>query len=82
MLFESCYKLYEQFPNDDGLEQALQNRFKGLPLHRLCYFQANKPRNVTVRRLGDTNLFRGVEPYYETGDKQDTFGMTPLHILA
>ena len=34
-----------------------------------------------IKSLG-SSLFRGVEPYYETGDKQDTFGMTPLHILS
>lgn len=80
-MFEYCNKLYEQFPNDHCLEQSLQNRFKGLPIHRLCYFQASKPQVKNIKSLG-SSLFRGVEPYYETGDKQDTFGMTPLHILS
>ena len=80
-LFERCNKLYEQYSNDDEFEESLQSRFKGLPIHRLCYFEANKSHVWNIDSLG-RSLFRGAEHYYDTVDKQDTFGMTPLHILT
>lgn len=76
-----CDSLQSQFPHAGELEHALQTRFSGLPLHRLCYYQGSMKQNSSLKELG-RNLFFGVDRYYPTLDKQDRFGMTPLHILC
>jgi hypothetical protein len=76
-----CDSLQSQFSDWGDLEHALQNRFSGLPIHRLCYYQGYAPATATLKGLGSSLLF-GVERYYPTLEKQDKFGMTPLHILS
>lgn len=56
---------------------ALRNRFKGLPIHRVCYYHSYDPEAVAVGELTN-ELSRSIAKQRQ----QDCIGMTPLHILA
>jgi hypothetical protein len=76
--FMGCVKLKEMFPedeNDERLMQELKNRFKGLHVHRLCYFQSYHSATTILAEL------KKVMPETPSCGR-DVFGMTPLHILA
>jgi len=65
------------------LSTLLSNRFDGLDIHKLCYFQSYLTTHEAV-----SNLRRAISPYQwlgrkdKTGSEKDCLGMTPLHILA
>ena len=73
--------LAQKFPNDDDdctkMTDAFKEntRFDGLPIHSLCYYQPHYPEMLEALR--DT-----VKSDRLSGETSDTFGMTPLHILA
>eukprot|EP00980_Cylindrotheca_fusiformis_P025917 scaffold14886_cov108-Cylindrotheca_fusiformis.AAC.5 len=62
---------------DDDLADSLKSRFFGLPLHRLCYYQSYHPPS---RTMGQLQRLLDADPM--AAAKVDTFGMTPLHVLA
>eukprot|EP00571_Detonula_confervacea_P007130 CAMPEP_0172325076 /NCGR_PEP_ID=MMETSP1058-20130122/53089_1 /TAXON_ID=83371 /ORGANISM="Detonula confervacea, Strain CCMP 353" /LENGTH=628 /DNA_ID=CAMNT_0013041527 /DNA_START=19 /DNA_END=1905 /DNA_ORIENTATION=+ len=70
------------FPKDfPALVDALKNRFDGLSIHKICYYQSKYPTSVIEslsRRTNSTSEQRAIA----TGMLQDSLGMTPLHILA
>jgi hypothetical protein len=55
----------------------LQHRFDALPVHRLCYYLSYYPLTKTTENLRQT---MDADPSACT--KVDSFGMTPVHILA
>jgi hypothetical protein len=63
--------------DDNRLLDALRGRFDGLPVHRICYYQAHHITATTQERLRHAFLKSG-----PSGFKTDEFGMTPLHLLA
>jgi hypothetical protein len=63
--------------DDNRLLDALKGRFDGLPVHRICYFQAHHITATTQERLRHAFLKSG-----PSGFETDEFGMTPLHLLA
>jgi hypothetical protein len=76
--FMGCVKLKEMFPEDESDErliEELKNRFKGLPVHRLCYFQSYHSATTVLAELKKVMA-------ESPSCGRDVFGMTPLHILA
>lgn len=86
--FDSCYDLWELFGSSAGIIEALTNRFDGLPVHKLLYYQSyhspeaafNLLRKAINLRSGQSRRLRIKLDL--TGKEQDCLGMTPLHILA
>ena len=68
---------------EDGLSALLSERFDGLDIHKLCYYQSYSTTHEAL-----SNLRRAISPYQwlgrkdKTGSEKDCLGMTPLHILA
>lgn len=58
---------------NNSLTNSMKDRFVGLPIHKLCYFQFHHSMATTIKNLQGVNL---------EDDKVDAFGMTPFHILA
>lgn len=72
-----CDKLLKVFPDHDDLVNALKHRFKGLPIHDMCYYQSYHPTDQVL-----ANLHQIKNSDAAAGYKTDSFGMTPFHILA
>eukprot|EP00980_Cylindrotheca_fusiformis_P018463 scaffold6103_cov116-Cylindrotheca_fusiformis.AAC.9 len=74
-----CSKLKGMFPeneSDERLLQELENRFDGLPIHRLCYYQSYHSNERNLLELERIKLESS------SSHNPDILGMTPLHILA
>ena len=74
--------LRRAFPSSSSscISRALKQRFDGLPIHELCYYQSYHPVEDVL-----LDLERAIDPgaqHYTTGTVMDCLGMTPLHILA
>lgn len=76
-ILEECEDLQCLFPNQNGLLKALERRFDGLPIHRLCYYHSYHATAATLQ-----SLKKGLESSTDVVKHQDCLGMTPLHILA
>jgi hypothetical protein len=82
-----CKDLGNAFPDGDSttISDALQQRFDGLPIHKICYYQSYHSTSIVLSKLR-----REINPWSSkfggklnaTGKQQDCLGMTPLHILA
>ena len=62
----------------------LQARFDDLPLHKICYYHSYHDIGKVLSdmgRVGSTKTRLG-KKLCESGKRQDSLGMTPLHILA
>lgn len=77
-IFDGCTQLQEIFPGGNARIDALKNRFDGLPIHKICYFQSHHKMDLAVRKV------RHAITNNDTikTDLQDTLGMTCMHILA
>jgi hypothetical protein len=77
-VFRWCNKLEELFPahTKEQLLDALRNRFNGLPIDKLCYFQSSKDSETWLQEVE----LIPQEPPEERN--RDIFDMTPLHIFA
>ena len=77
--------LSQQFLNDDDdcshLVNALKTRFDGLPIHKLCYFQAHYPTATALKKLQEA-AESNVGDDGNLAEIGDVFGMTPFHIAA
>lgn len=73
--FWGCDDLLKKFPSDQ-LFKVLKNRFNGLPVHRICYFQAHNEEDDALEEIRQSLASESFETF------QDALGMTPLHILA
>lgn len=73
--FQNCEDLLEVF-EDDQLFDVLTSRFDGLPVHRMCYFQAHNEKDTTLEEIRQSLASETFETF------QCGLGMTPLHILA
>ena len=74
-------------------KKATKQRFKRLPIHKVCYDQSASTDNNSEMFVNDLTRataprrkrWRFLKPRVrpiDTGTQQDEFGMTPLHILA
>jgi hypothetical protein len=61
----------------DDLVGKLKHRFDDLRVHRLCYYQSYYPLTVAMENLRE---IMDADP--SAGNKLDSLGMTPFHILA
>ena len=61
------------FGSPDLIHNVLKNRFDGLPIHKLCYYQSYHPTELVIEQI---------ETLIPSLDVVDCLGMTPLHILA
>jgi hypothetical protein len=59
------------------LVTKLQQRFDGLPLHKICYFHSYHPMEDTIHKMRSILMEN-----QSTVLQADAFGMTPVHILA
>eukprot|EP00526_Cylindrotheca_closterium_P005946 CAMPEP_0113623624 /NCGR_PEP_ID=MMETSP0017_2-20120614/12157_1 /TAXON_ID=2856 /ORGANISM="Cylindrotheca closterium" /LENGTH=566 /DNA_ID=CAMNT_0000533587 /DNA_START=62 /DNA_END=1762 /DNA_ORIENTATION=+ /assembly_acc=CAM_ASM_000147 len=59
------------------LVAQLQQRFDGLPLHRLCYFHGYHHIKDTIETIRNI-----LQRSATAGHQVDVFGMTPLHLLS
>jgi hypothetical protein len=52
-VFQWCDKLEDLFPahTKEQLLDALRNRFNGLPIHKICYFQSSKDHETCLQEL-------------------------------
>ena len=86
--FEGCSDLFSRLSDvEEDLMISIMGRFhrrprvqhpKGLPIHSLCYFQSNYP--VSIKAIEKALAAEPEDdPSWAYGD---SFGMTPLHILA
>jgi hypothetical protein len=75
--FDSCTQLQELFPDEDDRINALKSRFDGLPIHKICYYQAYHNTATSLEKLK-----RAIVNDDTARERQDSLGMTPLHILA
>jgi len=83
-----CYDLMNVFGSREKIDKASRDRFVGLPIHKLCYYQSYYPTNVVLEQLTETiasmmdqdeascNISHGIL------NKRDGLRMTPLHILT
>ncbi|KAL3927091.1 MAG: hypothetical protein SGBAC_013222 [Bacillariaceae sp.] len=71
------FQRMSQETKDTRLLEALNRRFDGLPIHKICYFQAHHLIDTTEVRLK-----QAIQQHHSTGFDTDEFGMTPLHILS
>jgi hypothetical protein len=77
--------LQRLFGSITRIVSELMNRFDGLPIHSLIYYQSYD-QGVLQRLIAAINMRSGqrrtlrskLDP---TGNQQDCLGMTPLHIL-
>ena len=68
---------------EGDLSEVLSQRFDGLSIHKLCYYQSYLTEDEAVSRLRravNPRLWLGGKD--KTGNDKDCLGMTPLHILA
>eukprot|EP00584_Thalassiosira_punctigera_P005653 CAMPEP_0172531018 /NCGR_PEP_ID=MMETSP1067-20121228/4581_1 /TAXON_ID=265564 ORGANISM="Thalassiosira punctigera, Strain Tpunct2005C2" /NCGR_SAMPLE_ID=MMETSP1067 /ASSEMBLY_ACC=CAM_ASM_000444 /LENGTH=243 /DNA_ID=CAMNT_0013315341 /DNA_START=178 /DNA_END=906 /DNA_ORIENTATION=- len=74
-----------------AIAKALKHRFDKLPIHKICYGQSCNPPEFVLDKLERAIDPEGVRWFvrpcnnsktYETGNRRDMLGMTPLHILA
>jgi hypothetical protein len=76
------------FGNSNGriISALMMNRFDGLPIHRIVYYQSYNQGLLQIliaainMRSGQRRTLRS--KLNLTGNQQDCLGMTPLHILA
>ena len=61
------------------VKDGLKSRFNGLPMHKICYYQAYNDTDTTISRLEKVIHKRGS---WKRRGYEDCLGMTPLHILA
>ena len=73
-LFKGCHNLSVLFKDSKSMVEALTQRFDGLPLHEICYYQSYFSTEGCLQKLQEAA---------ESGSRrrQDCLGMTPLHIL-
>jgi hypothetical protein len=76
-LFMERTKLRHVAIDSIDLVSKLQHRFDDLPVHRLCYYQSYYPVTEAMEHLRQVMY---EDPSF--GTKIDSFGMTPIHILA
>jgi hypothetical protein len=75
--FDGCTQLQQLFPDEDDRINALKTRFDGLPIHEICYYQAYHNTATSLEK------FKSAIVNDDTArERQDSLGMTPLHILA
>ena len=78
--------LCRAFPSSSsqGIGLALAQRFDGLKIHELCYYQSYQSTGVLMRDFNRlVNPIRTLRSDSNSpGNQQDCLGMTPLHILA
>ncbi|KAL3938636.1 MAG: hypothetical protein SGBAC_006493 [Bacillariaceae sp.] len=76
-LFKGCHNLSVIFQDPSAMIKALTQRFDGLPVHRICYYQSYFSTEKCLQNL------KQIEPVETESDRQqDCLGMTPLHILC
>ena len=93
--FDGCARLSNCLLQRADLIHALKHRFDGLPIHKLCYFQAYHPIETTTEELlvlltgSEGNIPREQmitmvkqQGHEDVSVECDAFGMTPLHILV
>eukprot|EP00980_Cylindrotheca_fusiformis_P004847 scaffold1034_cov127-Cylindrotheca_fusiformis.AAC.28 len=78
-MFRGCHDLNQIFPDTEDLVHALKNRFEGLPLHSMCYYQSYTGSATTSESIRQASL-KSLGTM--SNGSQDCLGMTPLHILA
>ena len=73
--------------------KALEHRFDGLPIHKICYYHSYHPSEVVLKQhkkvtspnCRATRILKFIKDFHKSVDagcRQDCFRMTPLHILA
>ena len=86
--FDNARDMFSVFASISKIRRGLKHRFDGLPIHKMVYYQsyhngdflANINSIIIDLRFGLQRRLRSkLNP---TGKKQDSLGMTPLHILA
>ena len=92
LLVKNCKDLsrvYESMPAQFKLQpirKALMNRFDGLPIHEILYYQSYYPLETVLERLDEAinqeRTSRVLSTTYQGLLGIDWLGMTPLHILA
>jgi hypothetical protein len=83
--FDGCHDLFELFGTNKGVKDALRGRFRGLPIHRTCYYHSYHDTRTTMEKLGSLMIANddATATYANpSGSDRDCLGMTPLHILA
>jgi len=85
--FGECHDLLKLFGSQGEIEGVLKNRFEGLPIHQLCYYQPYLSETESIiEQLKGMMIAPTID-----GDtskctidnkREDRLGMTPLHILA
>jgi len=82
-------QVYESTPPQFKLQpmkKALMNRFDGLPIHEILYYQSYHPLETVLERLDEAmnqrKTNRVLSATYQGLLGVDWLGMTPLHILA
>ena len=71
--FAGCHDLMKLFGSPQHINDSLNSRFVGLPIHKICYYQSYHPTEMTIDQLKRLMV---------VSNYQDCVGMTPLHILA
>ena len=74
--FEYCLRLQDKFPHPYDLLEALKKRFHGKPVHKVCYYQSHYNLDDTL------SVLKLAIKADRSKDRQDTLGMTPVHILS
>ena len=84
--FDKCTDLKQLFGTQAQIISTLKHRFGNLPIHKIIYYHSynsltsEQLGNATNMRSGQSRPLRSkLDP---TGNRQDSLGMTPLHILA
>ena len=79
------YFLLEKSHNDMHLykgrvppDRLLKKRFQNLPVHKICHNESNHPPEIVLQNL-KIAINTGTS---FSGEQQDIFGMTPLHIYT
>jgi len=85
--FGECHDLLKLFGTQGEIEGVLKNRFEGLPIHQLCYYQPylsdtdsviEQLKNMMIAPMIDSDTTKCIID----NNREDCLGMTPLHILA
>jgi hypothetical protein len=78
-VFEDAIRLHEELDNNEtGILCALKNRFRGLPVHQLCYSQGFHPVEETLDNLKEVVQLNVSSSF----NRVDMFGTTVFHVLA
>lgn len=72
--FNGCEDLLKVFGSTDAVNDALRKRFRGLPIHKICYYQTYHSAEEIIKQVE--------KAMPESAVDVDCLGMTPLHILA